>query len=218
PIDLGLLTGQHGQTKEGLVTRSGSHLPDVPPNGVDAARVAAVAQHFEQSCRSQAWVLSQRLPHKLAVWLEQSCTPQVGTPHEASWLDGELYRFVMKAEGADDGADLPVLGEEEPANVRALLVADHRATSRVTRRSDLESCRGHQGGRADAVRWRGPKRRCTERLCLPREHRDRGWSRTNLPDFPHTAQRGPEAPATGLPLPATLRAPVGALAPSLTVL
>src|SRR5690606_38986824 len=49
PIDLGLLTGQHGQTKEGLVTRSGSHLPDVPPNGVDAARVAAVAQHFEQS-------------------------------------------------------------------------------------------------------------------------------------------------------------------------
>src|SRR5690606_31725916 len=32
-------------------------LADIPPDGVDAADVAAVAQHLEQSCRSEAWVL-----------------------------------------------------------------------------------------------------------------------------------------------------------------
>jgi hypothetical protein len=135
PVDLGLLGRQHSESKKRLVTRDGPDLSDVAPNGVHAARVAAIPKHLEQARRSQARILLEGLLDECPVRLERRRATREATIGEALGLERKLDGVPMNTELAGDGADLPVLGEEEPPDASSLLLGDHRATSEITSRS-----------------------------------------------------------------------------------
>jgi len=63
-------------------------------------------------------------------------------PDEALTLDGAADGGVMHAELGGDGVEAPVLGEEEPANLRVLLRGDHAGGSqRPSWRTSLKAPR-----------------------------------------------------------------------------
>jgi len=56
-------------------------------------------------------------------------------PRTLAEAEHALDGLMVLAELRHDGADLPVLGEEQSADARAKLGRDHRATSKTSRRS-----------------------------------------------------------------------------------
>src|SRR5207248_5756391 len=100
----------------------------------DRAGVAARMKHLEQARRTQARMFFERLLDECLVGVEQRGPNEGAESNEAVGLDGGAHRLVVHAELGGDRAELPVLGEEEAANLGAQLVVDHRATSRASSR------------------------------------------------------------------------------------
>lgn len=85
---------------------------------------ASIAEHFHQPCGSQARMLLERLLNELkkVVGGHQARGPCL----EALGLKRTPNRVRMKVEFGGDGADLPMLGEEQAANGGSLFGRDHR--------------------------------------------------------------------------------------------
>ena len=80
----------------------------------------------------QLGMLVERLVDERLERVEQRRPELALRAHEPVALDGALDGVVVHAELGRDGADLPVLGEEQPPNACELLGVDHRATPAIT--------------------------------------------------------------------------------------
>ena len=94
-----------------------------------------VLDHLQQSRGAQARVLLECRSHELAVRIQQMRSGAEARVGEARRIDSARDGVAVQAELGRDRADLPVLGEVEPADAGPNVFADHRATSSTTRRS-----------------------------------------------------------------------------------
>src|SRR5262249_21498484 len=162
PVDLALLADQRLQAEVGLRPRRGADEADVAPDLHGGAGVAAVAQHGPQARGAQARVLRQGRGDEGLVGI-QGAGPNLGAG-VAGVLAVERARdgLVMDAEGVGDGADRPVFGVEEAADLGALEQGDHRRPSAPRRRPGAEMGQGDvaekAAARATAGRARGTSR------------------------------------------------------------
>ncbi len=131
PIDLRLLAGQGREPQERLGPCR-AHAAHVAPELHDRARVAAGADHLEQPRRAEPRIVVEDLADESLVRIEHRRADLRPGANEAVGLDRVADRVVVDAELGRDGADAPVLGVEQPADVRALRGVDHRATSNIT--------------------------------------------------------------------------------------
>ena len=128
PVDLGLLTRQDRQTQERLVLR-GPDARDEATHGEHRPRIPPIAEHLVQACGSQTGVLLERQVDEAAEGVEHlRANAELGREKRTA-LDRAMNSVVVKAELGGNGADLPMLGEEESPDRGALRVGDHRATS-----------------------------------------------------------------------------------------
>ncbi len=111
-----------------------SDAPHESAKRPDRSDVATLLNHLEEARRAEPWVILERGAHELAVRIEDRTRGAEGAVDETVGLDGEGDGVVVDAELGGDGSHLPVLGEEEPADARAKLRRDHRATSLTRRR------------------------------------------------------------------------------------
>ena len=127
PVDLCLLAGQDRQSQERLVL-GGTGPRDEATDGKDRALVAAIAKHLVQPRRTQMGMLLEGDEDEVAVRVEHlRANAELGR-EERPALDGVMDGVAVQSELGGDGADLPVLGEEEATDLGALLARDHRAT------------------------------------------------------------------------------------------
>ena len=123
PVHLPLLARQHRQPQEGLACRESQSL-DRPADRPDAADETAFAEHLVDPCRSQGRVPLERHLDEADVRIRQA-RPQVLGFVEPVRLECQTYRLGVQAHFAADRSDLPVLGEEQPADLGELVGSDH---------------------------------------------------------------------------------------------
>ena len=133
PVDLALLAGQRVEREKRFGAPLRAHAPDVAAHLHDAAHIAPRSQHLVQARRPQPRVLVERPLDEVLVRVEQRW-PRSATAHETVGIDDPSHRVVMHTELAGDRPDLPVLGEEEAAELRLELLADHAASTSSSRR------------------------------------------------------------------------------------
>ena len=127
PVDLGLLAGERLQAQVRFGARGRPHRAYPAPDLDRGAREAALADHRVQPRGAQARVLLQGGEENGLVGIERARADLRARTDEA--LDGHPDRVVMHAERGGDGADAPVLGVIESADLRALLGRDHARAS-----------------------------------------------------------------------------------------
>src|SRR6266545_2693300 len=135
PVDLGLLAGQRLQTQVGRGPRGGTDGPHVAADLDGRPGKAPLAQHGVQAGGAQAGVRLQGGGEERLVGIERTGAYLGPRPHEPVALDRVVHGVVVDAERGRDGADAPVLGIEEPADLGALLRRDHRQASAARRRA-----------------------------------------------------------------------------------
>src|SRR6202453_206800 len=128
PVHLGLLSRQDRETEERLVVR-GTQARDKATYRKAPAAVATITEHLEEPCCAQARMPLNRRADEVAIGIEHLRAYAKRGDQERPTLDRAMDRIVVKAQLGGDGADLPVLGEKQSADLGALLVRDHRATS-----------------------------------------------------------------------------------------
>ncbi len=151
PVHLGLLARQDGQTKERLLPR-GAHASDEAAHGEHPAGVTTLAQHLQEPRRAQTRVPRDRRKDEVAVRVEHLRAQSKRGRQERPTLDRMMDGVMVNAELGGDGADLPVLGEEESPDRRALRIRDHRATS------SMRSFRRSSNSPMPAMSWRRARR------------------------------------------------------------
>ena len=136
PVHLGLLARQDRQSEERLM-RCRAYASDEATYREDPAGVSALTQHLEEPRGTQTGIPLDRREDKVAIGIEHLRAQTKRGREERPTLDGVMDGVAVNAQLGGDGADLPVLGEEEPPDRGTLLVRDHRATSSM--RSFLRS-------------------------------------------------------------------------------
>jgi len=126
PIDLCLFAGQGAQPQKRFAERSWPQRTHQPAQLHHRAAIAARAQHLVEPRGPQLGVLLQRLAHERQIGIELR-GPRLCAPHrvKAFGLDGVQHGVAMHAERGGDGTDLPVLGVEQPADLRAVRRRNH---------------------------------------------------------------------------------------------
>src|SRR6266498_1543567 len=123
PISLCLFAGQSCQAQEGFVfcwPQSSHH----PPQLHHTAGVTAVAQHLIETGGAQAGMLLKGLLNEVKVRISEGGTRR-RTPLEALSLQGGAHRVRMHPQLGGNGADPPMLGVKQAANLRSLFGRDH---------------------------------------------------------------------------------------------
>jgi hypothetical protein len=124
PVDLGFLTGKEAEAEESFTmgrTDFSNHAAQLG----DAARVAAGANHLEQSCGAQTGMLLQGLAEKIQVRSGEGVTGPARVSAKTIRFQGAPDGVGMAAEFGGNRADLPVLGVKQMADVYNLFVRDH---------------------------------------------------------------------------------------------
>ena len=123
-----LLARQRLETEVRFASRRRAHALDPATHHDRAADEAARCRHLKQTRRAQTWMLREHFEQQRLVRVEdrRGHASRRASRSETRGLDGACDRVIADAELASDGADLPVLGVEEPTHLRALRLRDHR--------------------------------------------------------------------------------------------
>jgi hypothetical protein len=89
----------------------------------DAARVATLTDHLEDTSGAKAGIAFQSLLNEVVI--RSQFAQSIGATTEPVDLDGSSDRIVMKAKLGGDGPDFPVFGIKEPANLDHEFLGNH---------------------------------------------------------------------------------------------
>src|SRR5206468_11136101 len=155
PVDLRLLASERVEPQVRLGPRGRAHRADVALHLDGRAGITPVAHHGPQPRGAQARVLFERRRDERLVRIERARPNLRAVPDEALALDGAPDGVVMHAELRGDGVEPPVLGVEEPADLRVQLRRDHgcgsqscnwRTSAKSPRPARPAPARGGRGG------------------------------------------------------------------------
>lgn len=136
PISLCLFARQSRETKEGFAfVRAQARHHAAQLNG--RAGIPSLFDHLEQAGRAQRGIFLERAANEVQIGISQT-SAQGRAAAEAMRLDCASDGVRMKAELSGDRADLPVLGEEQSADVGNLFGRDH-CSLQVRKRIDEPS-------------------------------------------------------------------------------
>ncbi len=201
PVDLALLRGEGVEPEVGLGPGGGPDGPHVAADLDDGAGVASLAQHGPETRGAQAGVLLEGRGDERLVGIQPAgpdlgagMDPAIAVKAELTCpaVDGSADGLVVDPEGVGDGADRPVLGVEEAADLGALEQGDHARASPPQRRPGTAMGQGDvadppaRSATAGTARSRSTnptpslgidgillasRRRCQGRIDLSRKHR-----------------------------------------------
>ena len=125
PVDLGDFPRQRRQAEIRLGRRRGPQRAHRATDLHRRARIAALAQHLVQARRPQARILRQRVAHEGQIRVERGGPAAPGLREHTRAIERRCDRLMVDAELGGDGADAPVLGVVEAANLGVLRGRDH---------------------------------------------------------------------------------------------
>ena len=138
PVDLALLRDQGVEPEVRFGSRGRADGAHVAPDLDDGARVAPVAEHGPQARGAQTRVLLEGRGDERLVRI-QGAGPDLGPGVDAPIaIERAADGLMVDADGVGDGADRPVLGVEEAADLGALEQGDHRWPSVPRHRTGTE--------------------------------------------------------------------------------
>jgi DNA-binding XRE family transcriptional regulator len=120
---LRLLARKGVKAKEGFAARRAQFGHDTAELA-DTAGVTARANHLIETGGAQARILLQGLAQEVEVGIGELLAA-AGMAAEAVGVQGGAYGVRMQAEFGRQGADLPMLGMEEMADVGDLFIGNH---------------------------------------------------------------------------------------------
>jgi hypothetical protein len=119
------------------------------PECPDAAGVAALRDHVVDARRHECRVASERVEHEALVGVEHAGARVLALRLGAVRAEDARHDVFVHVELGHDRALLPVLGEEEAADLRLRLLVDgHRVHSQVSWRRSRKSLPARRRARA----------------------------------------------------------------------
>ncbi len=123
PIGLRLLAGEGAQTQKSLALGRAQFGHDAAEL-VDAAGVAAQADHLEEAGGAQAGILLQGLAQEVEVRIGEAVA-QPGMAAKALGVERGAHSIGVQMQFRRNGADFPVLGVKQVTNVSDLFSRNH---------------------------------------------------------------------------------------------